>query len=274
MIFSDIIMNRWVSVLGSVLFISLLSLVGIFALTDRGLYHLNRKLTYLISLAAGIMLGAAVFHILPEASETMGIGKTFSIVFGASFVFFFTLEKLLLFHHHHHADENDLPTVSEKPAAIHAGNKTIVRPFVWINLFGGMIHNLIDGVTIAVTFLLNPSLGLTTVIATMLHEIPREIGDFAVLIHGGLPVKRALLLNLSTGLVSILGALAVLLIGTHLKGYTQWLLPVAAANFLYIALANLLPELSHIRSRSQSLKQILLIVFGMWLMFILKQELK
>jgi len=262
-------MNNWFSVLGSVFFISLLSLTGVFALTERGLYHLNRLVTYLISLAAGIMLGTAVFHLLPEAAEAMGNGTTFSIIFGASFVFFFTLEKLLLFHHHYHADENDLPVAPEN----HAEDKTIIRPFVWINLFGGMIHNLIDGVTIAVTFLLNPSLGATTVVATILHEIPREIGDFAVLIHGGLSVKRALLFNLLTGLVSILGAVAVLALGSHLKGYTNWLLPVAAANFLYIALANLLPELSHIRSRSQSLKQILLVAFGMWLMFILKQKL-
>lgn len=264
-------MNNWFSVLGSVFFISLLSLTGVFALTKRGLYYLNRLLTYLISLAAGIMLGTAVFHLLPEAAEAMSDGTTFSTIFGASFVFFFTLEKLLLFHHHH-ADENDLPA-AENAADNHADNQTIVRPFVWINLFGGMIHNLIDGVTIAVTFLLNPSLGAATVVATILHEIPREIGDFAVLIHGGLSVKRALLLNLLTGLVSILGAVAVLALGSHLKGYTNWLMPVAAANFLYIALANLLPELSHIRNRSQSFKQIFLIAFGMWLMFILKQKL-
>lgn len=265
-------MNIWLSVLGSVFFISLLSLTGVFALTERGLYHLNRLLTYLISLAAGIMLGTAVFHLLPEAAEAMGGGTTFSLIFGASFVFFFALEKLLLFHHHHHADENDLPDAAENHTENQAENQKSVRPFVWINLFGGMIHNLIDGVTIAVTFLLNPPLGATTVVATTLHEIPREIGDFAVLIHGGLSVKRALVLNLLTGLVSILGAVAVLALGSHLKGYTNWLLPVAAANFLYIALANLLPELSHIRSRSQSLKQIFLIAFGMWLMFILKQK--
>ena len=256
-------MNIWFSVLGSVAFVSLLSLLGIFALTNRGFYFLNKSLTYFVSLAAGIMLGAAIFHLLPEAAAN-GLGKTFSFLFAGSFVFFFTLEKLLLLHHHHHEiSDTDLSEIPE--------NKNVPRPFVWINLFGGMIHNLIDGVTIAVTFLITPTLGLTTILATILHEIPREIGDFAVLVHGGLSVKRALVFNLLTAFAGIFGALAVLAAGTHLKGYTSYLLPIAAANFLYIALANLLPELSHIRSRLQSFKQILLIVFGMFLMFFLKQ---
>ena len=258
-------MNIWFSVLGSVIFVSLLSLLGLFALTKRGFRYLNLLLTYFVSLAAGIMLGAAIFHLLPEASATAGgINKTFSFLLAGSFIFFFSLEKLLLLHHHHHeisdTDLTEIPAGKAKP-----------RPFVWINLIGGMIHNLIDGVTIAVAFLITPPLGLTTVFATVLHEIPREIGDFAVLIHGGLPVKRAFVFNMLTGVAGIFGAIAVLAIGTHLKGYTNYLLPIAAANFLYIALANLLPELSHIRSRAQSLKQILLVVCGMAVMYFLEQ---
>lgn len=254
-------MNIWFYVLGSVFLISLLSLTGAFALTKRGLYHLNRLLTYLIALAAGIMLGAAIFHLLPEGAQAIGTGQTFSIVLATSFLVFFALEKFLQIHHH--PGETDRPRDPE--------GKPPVRPFVWINLFGGMVHNLIDGITIAVTFLIDPMIGVSTVAATALHELPREIGDFAVLIHGGLSVKRALVLNLLTGLVSILGALGVLVLGSHLKGYADWLLPVAAANFLYIALANLLPELSHIGNRSQSLKQLLLVAFGIWLMFFLRQ---
>lgn len=258
-------MNVWLYTLGSVLSLSLLSLVGVFALSQKGLHHLNRLLTYLISLAAGVMLGGAVFHLLPEAAQAMGTGKTFSLVLAASFVAFFALEKFLLLHHHG-ISENDLPAHDD-----HDEPPKQVRPMVWINLFGGAIHNLVDGVTIAVTFLIYPTLGLTTVLATTLHEIPREIGDFAVLVHGGLSVKRALFFNLLASLAAVIGAVSVLVIGSHLKGYTDLLLPIAAANFLYIALANLLPELAHVRSRAQSVKQILLIIFGLALMYFLKQ---
>lgn len=257
-------MNVWLYTLGSVFFLSLLSLAGVFALSQRGLHHLNHLLTYLISLAAGVMLGGAIFHLLPEAAAAMGTGKGFSLILAASIVVFFALEKFLLLHHHG-VSENDLPAHhSDEP-------QKQVRPLVWINLLGGAIHNLVDGVTIAVTFMLYPTLGLTTVLATTLHEIPREIGDFAVLVHGGLSVKRALLFNLLASLAAIIGALAVLIIGSHLKGYTDWLLPIAAANFLYIALANLLPELAHVRNRLQSVKQILLVICGLAVMYFLKQ---
>lgn len=262
-------MNVWLYTLGSVLSLSLLSLVGVFALSTKGLHHLNRLLTYLISLAAGVMLGGAVFHLLPEAAAAMGTGKTFSLVLAASFVVFFALEKFLLLHHHG-VSENDLPAHDHDD---HQNGDSLkqVRPMVWINLVGGAIHNFVDGVTIAVTFLLYPTLGATTVLATTLHEIPREIGDFAVLIHGGLPVKKAILFNLLTSLAAIVGAVAVLIVGSHLKGYADWLLPIAAANFLYIALANLLPELAHVRNRRQSFIQILLVIFGLALMYLLKQ---
>lgn len=275
-------MNAWLYTLGSVGLLSLLSLVGVFALSQKGLRHLNRLLTYLISLAAGVMLGGAVFHLLPEAAQATGMGETFSLVLAASFVAFFALEKFLLLHYHG-ISENDLPARDREdyhhdhqPGSHYENYENgapprIVRPMVWINLIGGAIHNFVDGVTIAVTFLVYPTLGVTTVLATTLHEIPREIGDFAVLIHGGLPVKRAILFNLLTSLAAIVGALAVLILGSHLKGYADWLLPIAAANFLYIALANLLPELAHVRSRRQSFIQVLLVVFGLALMYLLKQ---
>lgn len=258
-------MNIWLNTLGSVALLSLLSLIGVFAISKKGLHHLNRLLHYFISLAAGVMLGGAVFHLLPEATEAIGTGKTFSVMLATGFVTFFVLEKFLLLHHHGVSD-HDFPTHDE-----HSENSEKVRPMVWINLFGGAVHNLVDGVTIAVAFMLDPTLGLTTVLATTLHEIPREIGDFAVLIHGGLSVKRALIFNLLTSLTAMIGAVTVLIVGSHLKGYTDLLLPIAAANFLYIALANLLPELSHVRNRMQSFIQILLIIFGLVLMFVLKQ---
>lgn len=271
-------MNVWLYTLGSVGSLSLLSLLGVVALSRKGLHYLNRLLTYFISLAAGVMLGGAVFHLLPEAAQAMGTGKTFSLVLAASFVAFFALEKFLLLHHHG-VSENDLPAHDDfHHDHQHNHNENyennaprIVRPMVWINLIGGAIHNFVDGVTIAVTFLIYPTLGVTTVLATTLHEIPREIGDFAVLIHGGLPVKRAILFNLLTSLAAIVGAVSVLILGSHLKGYADWLLPIAAANFLYIALANLLPELAHVRSRRQSVKQITLVIIGLAMMYSLKQ---
>ncbi|MBC7796069.1 MAG: ZIP family metal transporter [Pyrinomonadaceae bacterium] len=270
-------MNVWLYSLGSVFSLSLISLLGVIALSKSGFRYLNNLLTYLISLAAGILLGGATFHLLPEAAEAMGTGTRFSLTLASSFIAFFLLEKFLIIHHHgviesdlthnhNNFDDNSYDDGDELETSNHT-----VRPLVWLNLVGGAIHNFVDGATIAVSFMLNPTIGLTTVVATVLHEVPREIGDFAVLTHGGLSVKRALLFNFLTSIFSVLGALAVLLLGTRLKGYTDFMLPVAAANFLYISLTNLLPELSHVRNRLQSLQQIVFLVTGVALMYFLKQ---
>jgi zinc and cadmium transporter len=170
---------------------------------------------------------------------------------------FFVLEKLLRHHHgtlhvHHHAEHPPAP------------------PLAMINLLGDALHNLIDGVLIAASYLTSPTLGLATTLAVLLHEIPQELGDFGVLIHSGLPVRRAVLLNLASASLSIAGAALTLALGSvGGAALTGALLPIAAGGFVYIAAADLIPELQHDRRPRAVVEQAGLIGAGIGVMSLL-----
>jgi zinc and cadmium transporter len=142
------------------------------------------------------------------------------------------------------------------------------QPVVANILFGAGIHSFIDGMAIATGYSTNTHLGLVTTIAVLLHEAPHHIGDVSILIHKGVPVKRAVILNLLAGSAAAAGALLVLLIGIRSAGVTLVLLPFTAANFIYIATANLMPELQHERRVRQSFTQTVLFVAGCLLLFV------
>jgi zinc and cadmium transporter len=135
-------------------------------------------------------------------------------------------------------------------------------------LFGAGIHSFIDGMAIATGYSTNTHLGLVTTIAVLLHETPHHIGDVSILIHKGIPVMRSVMLNLLAGSAAAAGALLVLLIGTRSAGVTLVLLPFTAANFIYIAAANLMPELQHERRVRQSFAQTLMLVAGCLFLFV------
>jgi zinc and cadmium transporter len=137
-------------------------------------------------------------------------------------------------------------------------------------VLGDAIHNFIDGALIAGSYLVSPALGLATTVAVLFHEIPQELGDFGILIHSGLSVRQAILLNLASASVAVLGALAALLLGT-ISGsvVTTVLIPVTAGGFVYIAAADLIPELQHDRSGRGLFVQVGLISLGMGVMGLL-----
>ena len=246
----------WALSLLSVLAVSLVSLLGLLTLSaDEA--RVRRLAGALMSFAVGALLGDAFIHLIPEifaaAQPTLGPSL---LVLGGMLVFF-VVEKLL--RHHHgtlHVPRHDHASGHVELAAI--------------NLIGDAVHNFIDGVLIAASYLSSPALGLATTAAVILHEIPQEFGDFGVLVHSGLPVRKALLLNLGSASVAILGAAVTLVLGAVAgSAITAVLLPMTAGGFVYIAAANLIPELQHDRSLRALVHQAALIGAGIAVMSLL-----
>lgn len=235
----------------AVMAISAISLVGLVTLTLRGTV-LRKSLLILISFAAGALLGDAFLHLLPEIVEEQD-GFTISTSFGllAGVIAFFVLEKVLHWHHAHIASEE------------------VLHPVAITNLVGDALHNLVDGAIVAGAFLASTKLGIATAIAVALHEIPQEIGDFGILLHAGLPPRRALLLNFLTGLTAIAGAGLTLAASSFVQGLETVLIPVTAGGFVYIASTDLLPELHKEPEGGKSVVQLVALMMGIAVMAIL-----
>lgn len=215
----------WGATLIAVLAVSLISLVGILALVAREAF-LRRVLPLLVSFAVGALLGDALLHILPELAEDGGLTTGISMSIVASIVFFFVLEKFI--HVHHRLDS---------PGDGH------IHPVVLNNLLGDGIHNFVDGAIVAGAFLVDVRLGIATTAAVALHEIPQEVGDLGVLVHAGLTPRRALVYNVASALVAVLGAVLALGLEGAVDGVERPLLAISAGAFIYIAGADLIPEL-------------------------------
>lgn len=258
---------------------SLVSLVGIVVLArDRAWLH--RAVGYLVSLAAGVLLGGAVLHLLPRAIDVHGSGLSLSVWFLVGFLGFFVLERTLWTHTHEVSEEALVAGghVPEPPPSEagpgrghdhghrHEGSHGGARPLVAMNLLGDGIHNLIDGMVIAAAFSADVSLGMVTTLAVLLHEVPQEIGDFGVLVFGGLPVRKALLFNFLSATMAIVGAVVTLLIGARFQGLLDALVPITAGNFLYIAAADLIPELHREHTGREGFLQAAILVVGVALM--------
>ena len=211
---------------------------------------LSNLTIFLVSLSAGILIGSAFLHLLPEASEKIGSEKLFFVVL-ITFVFFFLIEKV--FHWRHCHKEN---------CEIHT--------FGYINLVGDSLHNLIDGFVIASVFLIDFKLGVITTLAIALHEIPQEIGDFGVLIHAGFNKIKALILNYMVASVVILGGILGYFASFYISGIVPYLLPIAAGGFIYIAASDLIPEIRKERDLKKSIKSFSVFLLGIILMFAAK----
>jgi zinc and cadmium transporter len=223
-------------VLLSVAAVSVISFAGAGVLA-LGPDRVKRLLPTLIALAAGALIGDAFLHLLPEAVEHAG-GFTSKVAWGTlgGLLGFFVIEQVI--HWHHHGEDIE-------PGAGH------VHHVAWMNLLGDMLHNFVDGMLIAGTWLVSPEAGLATTVAVALHEIPQEVGDFGVLLHAGMTPRRALGLNFLSGCAAVVGAVIVLLLDGD-AGLGELLTPIAAGGFLYVACADLVPEL-RARARGRAL---------------------
>jgi len=238
----------------AVFVVSLLSLIGIFAISlDEKM--LDKILFILIGFSAGSILGAAYFDLLPEAVELVEESGTF-IYIALGFVGFFVLERFIYWYHGH-AHESEI------------GKKTIVKKFVYLNVLGDGIHNLIDGMIIAVSFFLDTSVGITSTIAVIFHELPQEIGDFGVLVFGGFTKRKALLFNFLSALTAVVGALFSTFFSVHTENFIGFLVAFAAGGFIYLAASELIPIIQEEKDFKKSLIQFILFIFGLVLVWCL-----
>lgn len=241
----------WIYSILSVIAVSLVSLIGIFTIAiNTG--KLQKILIYMISFSAGGLLGDTFIHLLPEAVSTSGFSVKISIYVILGIAVSFIMEKMIHFRHCHH------PTTSNHP-----------HPFAVMNLFGDSVHNFIDGIIIGAAYLLDFHVGIATTIAVILHEIPQEIGDFGILLSGGFSKAKALFLNFMTALFSLIGVIVTLFAGAYIENTTVFLLPFASGTFIYIANADLIPELHKEVAISKSLLQFLLFSAGVGIMFLI-----
>lgn len=239
----------WLYSIGSVGVVSVVSLIGIFALT-LGENLLKKLLLFLVSFSAGALLGDAFLHLIPEVSEVNGFGIQQAMYILAGILIFFALEKFICWRHCHVVTSEDHP-----------------HPFATMNLIGDIFHNFLDGLIIAGTYTVNIPLGITTTIAVLLHEIPQEIGDFGVLLHGGFSRKKALILNFIVALSAVLGAVSILAMGPHVADAGKIIVPFTAGGFIYIAGSDLIPELHKETKPLKSLIQLLSISLGIFIMW-------
>jgi zinc and cadmium transporter len=241
----------------SVVVVSLVSLVGV-ATLSMGERRARRLAGFLVSFAVGALLGDAFIHLIPESLQRDDEPLAASLLILAGMMVFFVVEKLIRHRHgalHEHHD------------AFHE----IRRPEVAvINLVGDAVHNFIDGVLIGASYLASPILGLSTSFAVVLHEIPQELGDFSILVDSGLSVRKAILLNLASASVAIVGTAVALLAGAVAqKAVVGSLLPMTAGGFVYLAAADLIPELQRDRSLRALFAQTSLIATGIAVMGLL-----
>jgi zinc and cadmium transporter len=238
--------------------VSLVSLIGVITLSFKRRF-LDRILFFLISLSAGALLGDVFFHLLPELVEEVGGFTLFiSVLILVGFLAFFLLEKTILWHHHH---------IVETPEEHEKGSHSHTRSLGLMNLVGDGFHNLLDGMIIAASFMISPSVGVGTTVAVILHEIPQEVGDFGVLIHSGYSVRKALLFNFLSAALAIVGALVTLSIGSTSEVFLDYLVPLVAGGFIYIAASDLIPELKKKDGVKDTLRQLVVLLIGMGLMY-------
>lgn len=239
-------MSVWLYTIASVLIVSLISLIGIITLTLKEKV-LKNILLYSISFAAGCFLGDVFFHLLPGND----FNTQFSVSILSGIIIFFVLEKFIRWRHCHELASKNHP-----------------HPISFIILFGDIFHNFIDGLIIGASYLANTSLGIATTIAVFFHEIPQEIGDFSALIYGGFSKGKALLYNFLSALTAIVGAVIILIIGSKLN-LINFLIPITAGGFIYIAASDLIPELHKEVNIKKSIVQLVFFIFGIIVMFLL-----
>lgn len=238
-------MSDLLLIIFATLLVSSISLVGVLflSLNDK---ILNTILLILVAFASGALLGGAFLDLLPE-SLALGSEEVFIFVL-LGITFFFVIEKFLRWRHCH-----------EGKCDIHA--------FTYLNLIGDGIHNWIDGMIIAASFLTSIELGIVTTFAIAAHEIPQEIGDFGILVYGGFKKTKALFYNFASAITAIIGAVFAYYLVQYTEYLSTLLLPFAAGGFVYIAATDLLPEMHKREKMRDSIVQLIFLSLGIFLMW-------
>jgi zinc and cadmium transporter len=204
-----------------------------------------RVVPSLVSYAVGTLLGAAALGLLPHALEQLSPARVFATMLGGILTFF-VLEKLVLLRHCHDADD----------CHVHSSAATLV-------IVGDAVHTFVDGVAIAAATMVSIPFGFWTAVAAITHEIPQEAGDFAILLSAGYSRRKALLLNAMSAIGGLLGAAAMLIVGSAMPLLLPYVLAFAAGNFLYVAMSDLIPHLHRGESNDNAVRQVVLIALGL-----------
>jgi zinc and cadmium transporter len=236
--------SLWIAATGLAVVGSIGGLITASALLLAGRATREKVVPWLVSYAVGTLLGASLLGLTPQALETLPPVRALGALL-AGILTFFVLEKLVLWRHSHDDHECD----------VHRSTVTLV-------ILGDAIHTFVDGVVVAAAVLVSLPLGVTTALAVAAHEIPQEAGDFGILLAAGYSRSRALLLNLSSAAGGVLGAAAMLLFGSQVPQAVPYVLAFAAGNFLYVAMADLIPTLHRGTLDRNALRQLALIVLG------------
>ena len=211
----------------------------------------GKSISYLVSFAAGVMLAAALLDLLPHAIEEADAHEMLMLTL-LGIVASFLFERFILWHHHHE-------------------DKHHIKPSAFLVLIGDAVHNFVDGVVIAAAFLVSPALGVSTTIAIAAHELPQELADFSVLLYAGFSRQKALLFNFLSATTAIMGTLlGYFFLGEH-EQFLPPTLAFTAGMFIYIACADLIPELhrEHHEHRESSIKQVLPFILGIIIMIVI-----
>ncbi len=229
-----------------------LSVLGaaVIALNSRAQHYVGSMVSY----AIGALLGAVFLEILPEAiTLTSNVARLSATVLGG-ILLFFILEKLVLWRHCHHEDceAHEL----QAPAANDHGRSGLMI------MVGDTFHNFVDGIIIAAAFLTDIHLGIVTALAIIAHEIPQEVGDFAILLHSGYSKSKALWLNLISSFAAVLGGILGYFTLQTMQSWISSLLALAAASMIYVAVADLIPGLHKRAQLRDTLHQVVLILLG------------
>lgn len=220
---------------------------GFLALTGALSFLLSKKffkktLIVLVAFSVGALLGGAFFHLIPEALISLKLMTTI-ILFILGIFIFFILEKIIHWRHCHN-------------------EKCKVHPYSYLILYGDAMHNFIDGLLIAGSFLVSIPMGIVTSVLVLVHELPQEIGYFGVLVHGGFSRKKALFFNLLSQLTSIIGGLIGYFF-LSINQYSVYLLPLAAGGFVYIAVQDLIPEVFKEKNTKKLLINLFSVLIGL-----------
>ena len=231
-------------ILISVFVVSIISLIGVLFLIAN---ILKKVLFYMVAFSAGALLGAAFFDLLPETIES-GYKQALPVFILIGILSFFVIEKFLHWHHHH-------------------TEKKDVHTFTYLNILGDAVHNFTDGVIIAIAFLNSTAIGIATTIAIVAHEIPHELGNFAILVYGGFSRLKATFYNFLSALTAFAGALSAYFYSTRIQNINFYISSLAVGGLIYIATTDLIPEIHKERELKKSFLQLILMIFGIALIW-------
>lgn len=238
----------WLYAVLSVFLVGLISLGGAAFLFFKE-KNLKNLLIHFVGFSTGAIFGDVFIHIFPQIAKETGFTFIISLFVLGGIILGFLTEKIICWRHCH------VPV-----------STTHVHTFAVMNIVGDVVHNLIDGMIIGASYLTGISVGLATTFAVVFHEIPHELGNFGVLLHGGFTKQKAFVYNFATAMVAVVGTIGVLIFGSFLQNAAIYLTALAAGNFIYIAGSDLIPELHKDESPKSGLVQLVFLLLGIFVM--------